>query len=67
MFYTIIGIYQPPYAKTEFLKQFKALQWECNFDKEVINLGDFNIAFHNAFLIYKIPNDLAPFTTVIFH
>lgn len=47
MSYTILGIYRPPSTKNAFFEQLKALLRECDFDSEIIILGDFNINWEN--------------------
>ncbi len=43
MSFTLIGVYRPPSAKAVFLDKLKTVFRECNFGKEIIILGDFNI------------------------
>ncbi len=43
MSFTLIVIYRPPSSNTSFYEKFEKLLKECNFNKEVIIMGDFNI------------------------
>lgn len=43
MSFTLVGLYRPPSSKISFLDQLSSILKECNFDKEVILMGDFNI------------------------
>lgn len=43
MSFTLIVIYRPPSSSISFYEKFEKLLKECNFNKEVIIMGDFNI------------------------
>ncbi len=43
MSFILIGVYRPPSAKAVFFDKLKTVFRECNFGKEIIILGDFNI------------------------
>ena len=42
---TLIVIYRPPSSNISFYEKFEKLLKECNFNKEVIIMGDFNISW----------------------
>lgn len=43
MSFIIVVIYRPPSAHNSFYDNFEKMLKECNLDKEVIIMGDFNI------------------------
>ena len=40
---TLIVLYRPPSANIDFYDKFKEMLKQCDFKKEVIVMGDFNI------------------------
>ena len=47
MAFTLIGMYRPPSTKSVFFDQFNSMLRECDFGKEVILMGDFNINYED--------------------
>lgn len=43
MSFIIIGVYRPPSAKDTFYDQLTDILKECNHNKELILMGDFNL------------------------
>ena len=43
MSFTLVGLYRPPSSKVTLFDQLSSILKECNLDKEVILMGDFNI------------------------
>lgn len=43
MSFTLLGLYRPSDSKAIFFDQLNTILRECNFDKEVLLMGDFNI------------------------
>ena len=43
MSFTIIGFYRPPTANDTFYEQLTGILKECNHNKEIILMGDFNL------------------------
>lgn len=43
MSFSLITLYRPPSSKNTFYEHFENMLKECNFNKEVIIIGDFNI------------------------
>lgn len=43
MYFSLIVIYRPPDEKVDFYEKFRSMLSSCNFDKEVIIMGDFNV------------------------
>lgn len=47
MSFTVLCLYRPPSAKVDFYDQFKVLLSCCDFNNEVILIGDLNINWDN--------------------
>ncbi len=45
MHFTLLGLYRPPNSKSVFYDQLDSVLRECNFNKEVFLMGDFNINY----------------------
>lgn len=47
MSFTVLCLYRPPSAKVDFYDQFKALLNSCDFNNELILMGDLNVNWDN--------------------
>lgn len=48
MSFTLIVIYRPPSANVSFYEKFRELLQQCNFNREVLVMGDLNINWLNS-------------------
>lgn len=54
MFFSLIVIYSPPSSNIDFYEKLQNMLANCNFDKEVIIMGDFNVNWEDRSVRKKL-------------